>query len=154
MTQGIDRRSSVVAALPSWYIDLTDERPQVVKRLQVPVISGTVHVRLQPRRPGQVLAAALVMLTYPLLLFVSVFSPLANLVRGTVRLFVRVFDLRLPIRGTPAGRGESVERVNQSIEQVGRVLTEALAVVDRKGSVVASRPTVPEMREPSDSRAD
>lgn len=141
MGHGAGRRSAIIAALPSWYVDLTDERPLVIKRIQMPVINGIVNVRLQPRRPGQVLGALLVVVTYPALLLVSVIGPLFRFVRSVCRLLVRVSDLQPPqTRSDVVTREASIERVNQSVERVGRMLAERLSTLDG-GHSQGSMPT-------------
>lgn len=97
----------------------------------MPVINGAVNLCLQPRHPGQVLAAALVMATYPLLLFVSVFGPIVGLVRSMLRSLTHISGLQLPRRRRETVTYEtSVERVSQSVERVGKMLSERLYMLD------------------------
>lgn len=97
----------------------------------MPVINGAVNVRLQPRHPGQVLAAGLVMATYPLLLFVSVFGPIVGLVRSMLRSLTHISGLQLPRRRPdPVTYETSVERVSESVERVGKMLSERLYMLD------------------------
>lgn len=120
-----------MAVLPSWYIDLTGGHSLLIRRLQMPVINGAVNVRLQPRHPGQVLAAGLVMATYPLLLFVSVFGPIIGLVRSMLRSLIHISGLQLPRRcPDPVTYEASAERVSQSVERVGKMLSERLHMLD------------------------
>lgn len=77
------------------------------------------------------LAATLVVATYPVLLFVSVFGPIVRFVRSAARLMIRVSGLSFPPSRPAAVTPEaSIERVHQSIERVGRMLVESISTPD------------------------
>ncbi|MBF9131873.1 hypothetical protein I0C86_23325 [Plantactinospora sp. S1510] len=159
------RHVAITAALPSWYIDFTDEHPQIDQRpqpaeqstaveMQLPVINGSVDVRLERARPSQIFGAGLILLTYPILLFLSAIKAVAQFVRRTCRFLVRALDLQLP-HPAPVNISpdQSVERVSQSVERVGQLLGETLTSIDRHAQActtqTAPRPAPPRQRQAS-----
>ncbi|MFY1669009.1 hypothetical protein ACN27G_03480 [Plantactinospora sp. WMMB334] len=155
------RHVAITAALPSWYIDFTDEHPQIdqrprsaarstVVKLQLPVISGSVDVRLERARPSQIVGAGLILLTYPILLFLSAFRAVAQFVRRAWPFLVRALDLQLP-HPVPVNvaRDKSVERVNQSVERVGQLLGETLTSIDRHAPACTAPAVPPRQRRAS-----
>ncbi|MDW5329060.1 hypothetical protein [Plantactinospora sp. KLBMP9567] len=155
------RHVAITAALPSWYIDFTGERPQIDQRpqsaerstvveLQLPVISGSVDVRLERARPSQILGTGLILLTYPVLLFLSAFKAVAQFVRRAWRFLVRALDLQLPRpAAVQISRDQSVERVHQSVDRVGQLLGETLTSIDRHARARAPQTAPPRQRRAS-----
>ncbi|MFC6017542.1 hypothetical protein ACFP2T_15170 [Plantactinospora solaniradicis] len=156
------RHVAITAALPSWYIDFTDEHPQIDQRpqstarstvveLQLPVISGSVDVRLERARPSQIFGTGLILLTYPILLFLSALKAVAQFIGRACRFLVRALDLEFP-HAAPVNisADQSVERVNQSVERVGQLLGETLTSIDRNAQActtqTAPRPAPPRQR--------
>ncbi|GAB3971599.1 hypothetical protein GCM10027615_30710 [Plantactinospora veratri] len=158
MEYRMGRHVAITAALPSWYIDFTDEHPQIDQRprsaerstvveLQLPVISGSIDVRLERARPSQVFGTGLILLTYPILLFLSAFKAVTQFVSRACGFLVRALDLQLP-RPAPVNitRDQSVERVSQSVERVGQLLGETLTSIDRHAPACTAQTAPPRQR--------
>lgn len=121
MSSPLHERSAIRAALPSWYIDITDEHPVLVSsRVQVPLVTGVLDVRFN-HRPFQVAAALLLtVLTYPVALLLSAATPVARASRSAALLAVRVLALAPPPRRPSAiCVATSTERVQASVAAVG-----------------------------------